>query len=82
MITTLVQIKLSEPLSLYKAKEVFADAKVNTTDGCRFDFIDGWVHIRSSNTEPIARIIVETQSETAALQYIDKVAKIREEINV
>ncbi|MHC4807824.1 MAG: phosphoglucosamine mutase, partial [Planctomycetota bacterium] len=35
---------------LDSAKKVFADAKLDTTDGCRFDFDDGWLHLRASNT--------------------------------
>jgi phosphomannomutase len=36
---------------------------VNTEDGYRFESDFGWVHIRKSNTEPIARIICEIQKE-------------------
>ncbi len=67
-------------LIIDKAKETFADAKVDTTDGARFDFADGWVHLRSSNTEPVMRVIVEAQSEDAGKKYIDMVAGIRKEI--
>lgn len=63
-----------------KAKGEFADAKIDTTDGCRFDFDDGWVHIRTSNTEPVMRVIVETQTAEQAKKYIDAVERIRKEI--
>ena len=63
-----------------EAAKLFKDAKVDTTDGCRFDFDDGWLHIRSSNTEPIMRIIVETRDARISQGYIDKVAEIRKEI--
>ncbi len=63
-----------------KAREVFTDAKVDDTDGYRFDFDDGWVHLRTSNTEPVMRLIVETEDESRAKTYIDKVNGIREEI--
>ena len=36
---------------LDSAKKAFAEAKLDTTDGCRFDFDDGWLHLRTSNTE-------------------------------
>jgi phosphomannomutase len=62
------------------AKKVFAGAKLDSTDGCRFDFDDGWVHLRSSNTEPVMRIIVEAQDELAVRKYIDAVLDIRKEI--
>jgi phosphomannomutase len=63
-----------------KAAKLFKDAKIDTTDGCRFDFDDGWLHIRSSNTEPIMRIIVETRDVRISQGYIDKVAEIRKDI--
>jgi phosphomannomutase len=67
-------------LVIDKAKEMFVGAKVDTTDGARFDFTDGWVHIRSSNTEPVMRVIVETKTEHEAEKYIDTVARICKEI--
>lgn len=64
-----------------KAKSEFADAKVDTTDGCRFDFDDGWVHLRTSNTEPVMRIIVETETAEQAQKYIQTVEKIRSSVS-
>ncbi|UCC23378.1 MAG: phosphoglucosamine mutase, partial [Planctomycetota bacterium] len=65
---------------LDSAKKLFADAKVDTTDGFRFDFDDGWVHLRSSNTEPVMRLIVEAKDELIAKKYIDAVSNIRREV--
>jgi len=62
------------------AKKVFADARIDTTDGCRFDFDDGWLHLRSSNTEPVMRVIVEAKDRQAAQKYIDVVSNIRREV--
>jgi len=62
---------------LESAKETFAEAKLETTDGCRFDFYDGWLHLRASNTEPVMRIVVEAEDQSTAQKYIDQVAKIR-----
>ena len=61
-------------------KRLLADAKLNDSDGCRFDFADGWLHLRTSNTEPVMRIIVEAKDKPAAKKYIDAVLKIRKEI--
>ncbi|MHC4158700.1 MAG: phosphoglucosamine mutase [Planctomycetota bacterium] len=63
------------------AKKTFADAKLNTTDGCRFDFDDGWLHLRASNTEPVMRIIVEAKDKLTAKKYIDAVSNIRKQVN-
>jgi phosphomannomutase len=61
-------------------KNTFANAKLNTTDGCRFDFDDGWLHLRSSNTEPVMRIIVEAKDQQSAQKYVDVVSKIRKQV--
>ena len=65
---------------LNSAKEVFADAKLDTSDGCRFDFDDGWLHLRASNTEPVMRVIVEAKDRPTAQKYIDAVLNIRRKI--
>ena len=59
------------------AKETFTGAKLDTTDGCRFDFDDGWLHLRASNTEPVMRLIVEAKDKPTAQKYIDQVTAIR-----
>lgn len=56
----------------------FAKAKVDTRDGYRFDFDDGWVHLRTSNTEPIMRVIVEAKDERTAQKYSRAVMNIRD----
>jgi phosphomannomutase len=43
--------------------------QVNTMDGVRVDFKDGWVLIRASNTSPIIRLTVEADT-TAILQEL------------
>jgi len=63
------------------AKKVFTDANLDTTDGCRFDFEDGWLHLRASNTEPVIRIIVEAEDRCTAEKYVDEVLRIRREVS-
>ena len=63
------------------AKKHFADAKLDESDGCRFDFEDGWLHLRTSNTEPIMRVIVEAKDRDSAQKYTDVVLNIRKEIS-
>lgn len=62
---------------LDSAKKVFTEARLNTVDGCRFDFEDGWVHLRTSNTEPVMRLIVEAKDQRTADKYIEAVSDIR-----
>jgi len=53
---------------LNKIKDDFKGEKISGIDGLRIDFIkndkfkNGWVHLRSSNTEPVFRIIAEADS--------------------
>lgn len=52
-------------------KESFANEKLNTVDGLKIDFEDGWVHLRKSNTEPIIRVYAESESPEKASEKID-----------
>jgi phosphomannomutase len=63
------------------ARKAFADARLDTTDGFRFDFEDGWLHLRPSNTEPVIRVIVEAKDRRTSEKYIDTVLKIRREVS-
>lgn len=48
---------------------------INTEDGLRIDFGDSWVHLRSSNTEPIIRIISEAPEAAGAKDLANAVMK-------
>ena len=56
--------------ALTKMKAAFAHERVNDSDGVRVDFADGWVHLRASNTEPIARVIAEAPTRDRAKELI------------
>lgn len=58
---------------LQKAKDLFADEKLNTTDGVKIDFDEGWVHLRKSNTEPIIRIYSEASTKQKAKKMAARV---------
>jgi phosphomannomutase len=47
-------------------KKKYKKNPVNTEDGLKIEFDNDWVHLRSSNTEPIIRIYAESNSETVA----------------
>jgi phosphomannomutase len=61
--------------ALAKLKSAFADERVSDVDGVRIDFADGWVHLRASNTEPIARIIAEAPTRERAEELITRCAR-------
>jgi len=48
------------------------DAMVNRLDGLRLDWKDRWVHVRSSNTEPIVRVIAEAPTIEEAQALCDQ----------
>ena len=47
-------------------KKKYSKQPINTEDGLRIDFDRDWVHLRTSNTEPIIRIYSESLTETTA----------------
>ncbi len=57
---------------LAKIAEKYANYQVNTVDGVRVDFDDSWVHVRSSNTEPIMRIYAEALTPQVAENIANK----------
>ena len=61
-----LQPNMNVPEIMQKMAAKYVDYEVNTIDGVKIDFPDGWVHLRPSNTEPIIRIYAEAQSEEHA----------------
>ena len=49
-----------------KIKTKYKNQPVNTEDGLKIEFDSDWVHLRTSNTEPIIRIYAESSFETTA----------------
>ena len=54
-----------------KIKDKYKNQPINTEDGLKIEFDNDWVHLRTSNTEPIIRIYAESNFETTA----DNIAK-------
>ena len=61
---------------LAAVKEEFAREQLNDADGVRIDWPNGWVHVRGSNTEPIVRVIGESESETLTEELIGRVRRL------
>ncbi|MBU6340740.1 MAG: phosphoglucosamine mutase, partial [Bacteroidetes bacterium] len=47
--------------------------QINTEDGLKIDFEEGWVHLRPSNTEPIIRVYSESNSMVIAENLAKKI---------
>lgn len=54
-------------------QEKYKNQPINTEDGLKIDFDNEWVHLRTSNTEPIIRIYTESTSETTANNIAKKI---------
>jgi phosphomannomutase len=54
-----------------KIKLKYKNQPINTDDGLKIEFDTDWVHLRTSNTEPIIRIYAESNFETTS----DNIAK-------
>lgn len=60
---------------LQELKSIFKDENINTVDGLKIDFEEGWVHLRKSNTEPIIRLYAESTSQEKARTFAQLIQK-------
>jgi phosphomannomutase len=64
------KIELSESIvvaNIFKMiQDKYQQQPINTEDGLKIEFDKNWVHLRTSNTEPIIRIYAESTSESEA----------------
>jgi phosphomannomutase len=58
-----------------KIKDKYKNNPINTDDGLKIEFDNDWVHLRTSNTEPILRIYSESNFETTADNIAKKIMK-------
>lgn len=49
-----------------KIQKKYKKNPINTEDGLKIEFDNDWVHLRTSNTEPVIRIYAESDLETKA----------------
>ena len=64
------------PAILAKVKELYKNEDINDIDGVKIDFTDSWVHLRSSNTEPIIRVYSEASTPEQAEAIGQKVMAV------
>jgi phosphomannomutase len=50
----------------------YQNETLTAVDGVKIDFLDSWVHLRKSNTEPIIRIYTEAPSQAQADTLADR----------
>ena len=61
---------------LLRVNEYFQDGEKNTIDGLKITWVEKWVHLRSSNTEPIIRIYAEAPLKKDAEDLVLKVKSL------
>ncbi|NDA62710.1 MAG: phosphoglucosamine mutase, partial [Chitinophagia bacterium] len=71
------KIELKEGIAIQEIyqdlQEKYRNYPINTEDGLKIDFENDWVHLRSSNTEPIIRIYAESNLEASAANIAHKI---------
>lgn len=76
------KIQLTDKIDADKLLSTIAEAfkyeKIDTIDGVKIDFEEGWVHMRKSNTEPILRLYAEAKSKDTLYALTEKVQSIVE----
>ncbi|MCX6332512.1 MAG: phosphoglucosamine mutase [Bacteroidetes bacterium] len=74
------KMELNDSISLENIfahlEKQFSNYPMNREDGMKIDFKSEWVHLRSSNTEPIIRIYTEAPTQIEADQLADKIISI------
>jgi phosphomannomutase len=77
------KINLSKSINIDKIfnqiAEKYKNEKIDLIDGIRIDFIDSWVQLRKSNTEPIIRIYSEAKSEERSNNLISEIKTLIKE---
>ncbi len=63
-----------------KIKQRYQHNKINEIDGLKIEFDNDWVHLRTSNTEPIIRIYAESNFETTAANIALRLMKDIKEV--
>jgi phosphomannomutase len=58
-----------------KITAAYPEAKADRRDGLRLDWPDRWVHVRSSNTEPIVRVIAESADPASSRALADEIGR-------
>lgn len=74
------KIQLNEDMDIQaiydKVISKYKNNPVLTIDGVKVEFDDGWVHLRTSNTEPIMRIYSESVSTEKAQKYANDIIQL------
>jgi phosphomannomutase len=73
---TMIKDKLARPEEQWgetamRLEQAFAGWQLDATDGLRFARGESWVHVRSSGTEPVVRVIAESADAAGTRGLVD-----------
>jgi phosphomannomutase len=55
-----------------EVQKLFPGQKIDSSDGIKVEFEEGWLHVRASATEPMIRVIAEDRSKDKAQERAEK----------
>jgi phosphomannomutase len=70
---TSLELKNDSDATISKLKKYFINENIIETDGLKIIRKNEWIHIRKSNTEPILRIIAESESISRSKELINMI---------
>jgi len=75
-----LQSGIDVPTIFEKIKIKYKNQPINIEDGLKIEFDNDWVHLRTSNTEPIIRIYAESNFEITANSIAKRLIKDIQEV--
>jgi phosphomannomutase len=71
-------LEVKDPAKLLAlVKKKYAGQKMDASDGVKVIFHDAWVHVRSSGTEPIVRVIAEGKDRKTTQGLVDTIKRLK-----
>ena len=82
--TSMIKRKLDRPAEAWphtaeRLKKAFAGMALDEADGLRFSGEREWVHVRASGTEPVVRVIAESEDEERTRSLVDRASRALED---
>lgn len=67
---------------IQRLKEIYKDGRVDELDGVTIEYPDWWFNLRPSNTEPVLRLVVETNTKYILEQKMREITDLVKEFNI
>ncbi|GIW82555.1 MAG: phosphoglucosamine mutase [Gemmatales bacterium] len=76
IVKTKIPLSSDLPALYQRVRQRWPEVACNEDDGLRLDWQTHWLHIRPSNTEPIARVIAEAPEHSQAIRLCEEVSSL------